>query len=59
MIDLSRVRGDFRDLDGCPHCGAHRWEQDRRLALLNFVRCGECAHECWREDVRSVVVGRD
>lgn len=59
MIDLSRIK-DFRDLDGCPQCGAHRWHQDNRLQSINFVRCRECGYECWRENVRSVVMmGRD
>lgn len=34
----------FDRLDACPRCGAHRWEQDRRLALEGLVRCGECLH---------------
>lgn len=50
----------FRDeLDACPACGAHRWEQTQAMLVADVVRCGECANDQRVEDVRSVLVGRD
>jgi hypothetical protein len=45
------------DLDGCPRCGAHRWQLVIEVPVTNRVVCMECNAAYERHELVSI--GRD
>lgn len=55
--DEAAARRWDADLDGCPHCGAHRWRLLVEVPASNRVTCDECNHAYERHELVSI--GRD
>lgn len=53
MTPQTTARRWDADLDGCPHCGAHRWRLLVEVPASNRVTCDECNHAYERHELVS------